>query len=71
MSRCGNCWDNAVAESFFNNLKKEIIKKRIYKTREMARADVFGYIEMFYNRIRHYSYLDGMSPDIFNTTASL
>lgn len=55
-------WDNAVAESFFSSLKKERIKKRIYKTREMARADVFDYIEMFYNRIRRHSHLDGMSP---------
>lgn len=47
MSRRGNCWDNAVAESFFSSLKKERIKKRIYKTREMARADIFDYIEMF------------------------
>lgn len=39
------------------------IKKRIYKTREMARADVFDYIEMFYNRIRRHSHLDGMSPE--------
>ena len=45
MSRRGNCWDNAVAESFFSSLKKERIKKRIYKTREMARADVFDYTD--------------------------
>jgi putative transposase len=44
MSRRGNCWDNAVAESFFSSLKKERIKKRIYKTRELARADIFDYI---------------------------
>ena len=50
MSRRGNCWDNAVAESFFSSLKKERIRKRIYKTREMARADVFDSIEVFYNR---------------------
>ncbi|MDY6456815.1 IS3 family transposase [Acinetobacter faecalis] len=69
MSRRGNCWDNAVAESFFSSLKKERIKKRIYKTREMARADVFDYIEMFYNRIRRHSYLDGMSPEAFETAS--
>ncbi len=45
--RRGNCWDNAVAESFFSSLKKERIRKRIYKTRELARADVFDYIEVF------------------------
>jgi putative transposase len=49
MSRRGNCWDNAVAESFFSSLKKERIRKRIYKTRDLARADVFDYIEAFYN----------------------
>ena len=47
MSRRGNCWDNAVVESFFSSLKQERIKKRIYKTREMARADVFDFIEVF------------------------
>jgi putative transposase len=52
MSRRGNCWDNAVAESFFSSLKKERIRKRIYKTRELARADVFDYSEVFYNRTR-------------------
>lgn len=51
MSRRGNCWDNA-AESFFSSLKKERIRKRIYKTRDLARADVFEYIEVFYNRTR-------------------
>jgi len=54
MSRRGNCWDNAVAESFFSSLKKERIKKRIYKTRDLARADVFDYIESFYNRTRRH-----------------
>ena len=50
MSRRGNCWDNAVAESFFSSLKEERIPKRIYKTRDLARTDVFDYIEVFYNR---------------------
>lgn len=45
MSRRGNCWDNAVAESFFSSLKKERIRKRIYKTRELTRADIFDLIE--------------------------
>lgn len=49
MSRRGNCWDNAAMESFFRSLKKECIRKRIYKTRDMARADVFDYIEVLYN----------------------
>lgn len=65
MSRRGNCWDNAVAESFFSSLKKERIKKRIYKTRDLARADVFDYIEMFYNRNRRHSHLGGVSPEAF------
>ena len=65
MSRPGNCWDNAVAESFFSSLKKERIKRRIYKTRDLARADVFDYIEMFYNQIRRHSHLGGVSPVAF------
>lgn len=65
MSRRGNCWDNAVVESFFSSLKKERIKKRIYKTRELARADVFDYIESFYNRTRRHSHLGGLSPEAF------
>lgn len=47
MIRRGNCWDKTVAESFFSPLKKERIKKRIYKTRDLTRADIFDYIEMF------------------------
>jgi putative transposase len=65
MSRRGNCWDNAVAESFFSSLKKEWIKKRIYKTREMATAEIDEYIEMFYNRTRRHSHLSGVSPEAF------
>lgn len=65
MSRRGNCWDNAVAESFFSSLKKERIKKRIYKTREMAKRDIFDYIEVFYNRQRRHSHLGGVSPEAF------
>jgi putative transposase len=56
MSRRGKCWDNAVAESFFSSLKKERVKKRIYKTRDLARADIFDYIEVFYNRQRRHSH---------------
>jgi putative transposase len=65
MSRRGNCWDNAVVESFFSSLKKERIKKRIYKTRDLARADVFDYIEVFYNRQRRHSHLGGVSPEAY------
>ena len=69
MSRRGNCWDNAVAESFFSSLKKERIKKRIYKTRDLARADVFDYIGMFYNRTRRHSHLGGVSPEAFESAS--
>jgi putative transposase len=65
MSRRGNCWDNAVIESFFSSLKKERIKKRIYKTRDLARADVFDYIEVFYNRKRRHSHIGDVSPEAF------
>ena len=56
---------NAVVESFFSSLKKERIKKQIYKTRDMAKADVFDYIEMFYNQTRRHSHLGGVSPEAF------
>jgi len=69
MSRRGNCWDNAVAESFFSSLKKERIKKHIYKNRELAHADISDYIESFYNRTRRYSYLGGVSPEEFEAIA--
>lgn len=69
MSRRGNCWDNAVAESFFGSLKKERVKKRIYKTRELARADIFDYIEVFYNRQRRHSHLGGVSPEAFEVAS--
>jgi putative transposase len=65
MSRKGNCWDNAVAESFFSSLKKERIKKHIYKTRQLAVEDISDYIEAFYNQVRRHSYLSGMSPEQF------
>jgi putative transposase len=50
MSRRGNCWDNAVAESFFSSLKSELIQKRIYPTRAQAKSEIFKYIEEFYAR---------------------
>lgn len=70
MSRRGNCWDNAVAESFFSSLKKERVRKRIYRTRDLARADVFDYIEIFYNRNRRHSHLGGISPEAFEQAAA-
>jgi putative transposase len=68
MSRKGNCWDNAVAESFFSSLKKERVKKHIYRTRALALADVADYIDAFYNGTRRHSHLGGLSPDAFEAT---
>ena len=65
MSRRGNCWDNAVAESFFGILKKERIKKKIYKNRDLAIADISDYIESFYNPVRRHKHIGGVSPDEF------
>jgi putative transposase len=62
MSRRGNCHDNAVAESFFNLLKRERIRRRTYRTREEARQDVFDYIEMFYNPKRKHVRNGMLSP---------
>ena len=62
MSRRGNCHDNAVAESFFQLLKRERIRRRIYKDREEARRDVFDYIELFYNPKRRHGYCNRLSP---------
>lgn len=70
MSRRGNCWDNAVAESFFSSLKKERIRKRVYKTRDLARADVFDYIEVFYNKTRRHSHLGDVSPEAFERASA-
>jgi putative transposase len=69
MSRRGNCFDNAVAELFFSSLKKERIRRRIYRSREEARADVFDYIEVFYNRVRRHSHLSQKSPHDFEQAA--
>ena len=64
-SRRGNCHDNAVAESFFQLLKRERIRRKIYLTREEARRDVFDYIEMFYNPKRRHGYADQLAPAEF------
>lgn len=71
MSRRGNCHDNAVAESFFQLLKRERIRKHVYATRQEADSDVFSYIEMFYNPIRRHSSADGMSPVEFERRHSV
>ena len=62
MSRRGNCHDNAVVESFFQLLKRERIKRRIYRTRDEAKRDVFDYIELFYNPKRRHGYNGNLSP---------
>jgi putative transposase len=65
MSRRGDCWDNAAIESFFSTLKRERVYRREYATRDQARADVFDYIERFYNPRRRHSTLGLVSPDQF------
>jgi transposase InsO family protein len=67
MSRKGNCYDNAVKESFFHTLKTELCDRQHYRTRDEARASVFEYIEVFYNRQRLHSTLDYCSPEEFET----
>ena len=62
MSRRGNCHDNAVAESFFQLLKRERIKKKIYLSRDEAKSDIFEYIEMFYNSKRRHGSIGQCSP---------
>ena len=62
MSRKGDCWDNAVAESFFRTLKVELIHGKTYNTRQEAKMAIFEYIEVFYNRQRRHSYLGYLSP---------
>jgi putative transposase len=62
MSRKGNCWDNAVAESFFGTLKRELVHREAYAGRDEARRSVFEYIEVFYNRRRRHSTLGYRSP---------
>jgi putative transposase len=70
MSRRGNCHDNAVAESFFQLLKRERIRRQIYPTRQDARADVFNYIEMFYTPKRRHNTSGGVSPVEFEKRQS-
>ena len=62
MSDKGSCYDNAVVESFFASLKRERTRRRKYRTRDEARADVFDYIECFYNRKRRHGYVGNISP---------
>jgi putative transposase len=71
MSRSGNVWDNAAMESFFSSLKTERTGRKTYRTRDEARADVFDYIERFYNQKRRHSKIGFMSPMEFERQAGL
>jgi len=71
MSRSGNVWDNAAMESFFSSLKTERIGKKVYRTRAQAKADVFDYIECFYNPTRRHSTLGYLSPIDFEREAGV
>ena len=65
MSRKGNCWDNAVAESFFKSLKNELVYQTYFYTKKQAKNEIFEYIEFYYNRTRSHSYLGNLSPARF------
>ena len=69
MSRAGNCWDNAAMESFFSSLKTERTASKTYRTRDQAKADVFDYIERFYNPTRRHSTLGYLSSMGFERQA--
>ena len=71
MSRSGNCWDNAAMESFFKSLKTERTDQKIYRTRVDAKADVFDYIEVFYNGKRRHSTIGYLSPIQFEQQMQL
>ena len=71
MSRSGNVWDNAAMESFFSSMKTERIGRKIYRTRDAARADVFDYIERFYKTIRRHSTIGYLSPVEFERKVGL
>jgi putative transposase len=71
MSRSGNVWDNAAMESFFSSMKTERIARKVYRTRDEARADVFDYIERFYNTKRRHSTIGYLSPMEFEMKAGV
>jgi len=71
MSRKGDCWDNAVAESFFHTLKVELVYKYRFRTREEAKRKIFEYVELYYNRRRSHSTIDYLSPFEFERRAVL
>lgn len=70
MSRKGNCWDNAVAESFFHTLKTELVHHENYRNRADAKASIFEYIEVFYNRQRRHSHIGQIAPLAFEKAAA-
>ena len=70
MSRKGNCWDNAVAESFFATLECELLDRYHWPTRQALRSAVFDFIEIFYNRQRRHSTLDYHPPAAYEQHAS-
>jgi putative transposase len=71
MSRSGNVWDNAAMESFFSSLKTERTARKVYRSRNEAKADVFDYIERFYNPKRRHSTIGYLSPVEFERKAGL
>jgi putative transposase len=70
MSRKGDCWDNACAETFFKTLRAELIQRKIFRSREEAKKEIFEYVEVFYNRVRLHSYLGYRTPAEFEEIVS-
>jgi putative transposase len=70
MSEVGQCWDNAPVESFFGRLKCEVLPEGLFATRDQARAAIFEYLEVFYNRVRRHSSLGFLSPSEFERTCN-
>ena len=71
MSRKGDCWDNAVVESFFATLKRELVYRHRFATRAQAIQVIFEYVEVFYNRKRRHSHLGYVSPEQFEHAAEV
>lgn len=69
MSRKGDCYDNAVAESFFSTLKNELVGGDVFESRERARTEIFDYIETFYNRQRIHQSLNYVTPEMMERMA--
>jgi len=67
MSRKGNCWDNAVAESCFHSMETELIYAEKYATKERAKQSIFQYIEVYYNRFRRHSITGSVAPMVFES----